>query len=305
MKNLNIFKAITLFSAVIFLQAFSATGAKAAECSELGSGEVPSVVDGERECTTSPTSLVFKIYELSLCKTAITPTTSATDKAESCSTIFESSTGQEVDLSPGKVFPLKSDISITEGTYTNGLLKMHITQSMKTQFQFPDSRTANGSNGSGAYCFSNGSDISTSPGASESHLTCHSSAFSTVANTNTFNQFGEPNSSSNFQMNQASVSNTINGVSASTNLYILDSDSTQSTGDITYSGFEPVLGSNDRKFILADQTLSSPVNIGPNTSTIDIQFNVTGSSSIIFETSSPYDVFENTFNGLIFIFSAN
>jgi len=176
---------------------------------------------------------------------------------------------------------------------------------MKTQFQFPDSRTANGSNGSGAYCFSNGSDISTSPGASESHLTCHSSAFSTVANTNTFNQFGEPNSSSNFQMNQASETNIINGVAASTNLYILDSNSTQSTGDITYSGFEPVLGSNDRKFILADQTLSSPVNIGPNTSAIDIQFNVTGSSSIIFETSSPYDVFENTFNGLIFIFSAN
>ena len=75
MKNLNIFKAITLFSAIIFLQTFSATGAKAANCSELGSGEVPIEVDEERECTTSPTSLVFKIYELSLCQTAITPTT--------------------------------------------------------------------------------------------------------------------------------------------------------------------------------------------------------------------------------------
>ena len=106
-------------------------------------------------------------------------------------------------------------------------------------------------------------------------------------------------------MNQESVSNTINGVTAATNLYILDSDSTQSTGDVTYSGGEPVLGSNDRTFILADQTLSSPVNIGPNTSTIDIQFNVTGSSSIIFETDSPHDVFENTFNGLLFIFSAS
>ena len=305
MKNLNILKTITLFFAIILIQVFSTTGVQAAACSELGSGEVPSVVEEERECTTSPTSLVFKIYELSLCKTAITPTTSTADKAESCSTVFKSSTGQDVDLSPGKVFPLKNDISITEGTYTNGLLKMHITQSMNTQFQFPDSRTANGSNGSGAYCFSNGSDISTSPGASESHLTCHSSEFSTVANTNTFNQFGIPNSSSNFQMNQESVSNTINGVTAATNLYILDSDSTQSTGDVTYSGGEPVLGSNDRTFILADQTLSSPVNIGPNTSTIDIQFNVTGSSSIIFETDSPHDVFENTFNGLLFIFSAS
>ena len=305
MKNLNILKTITLFFAIILIQVFSTTGVQAANCSELGSGEVPSEVEEERQCATSPTSLVFKIYELSLCKTAITPTTSAADKAESCSTVFESSTGQDIDLSPGKVFPLKSDISITEGTYTNGLLKMHVTQSMKTQFQFPDSRTANGSNGSGAYCFSNGSDISTDPNASESHFTCHSSAFSTVANTNTFNQFGDPNSGTNFQMNQESVSNTLNGVSAPTNIYILDSDSTQSTGDISYSGGEPVLGSNDRTFILADQTLSSPVNIDSSTSTIDIQFNITGSSSIIFERFSPHDVIANTFNGLIFIFSAS
>ena len=32
MKNLNTIKAITLFSAIIFLQVFSATGVKAAEC---------------------------------------------------------------------------------------------------------------------------------------------------------------------------------------------------------------------------------------------------------------------------------
>ena len=107
MKNLNILKTITLFFAIILIQVFSTTGVQAANCSELGSGEVPSEVEEERQCATSPTSLVFKIYELSLCKTAITPTTSAADKAESCSTVFESSTGQDSRPFAWKSFPIK------------------------------------------------------------------------------------------------------------------------------------------------------------------------------------------------------
>ena len=64
MKNLNILKLFTLFFAIILIQVFSTTGVQAANCSELGSGEVPSEVEEERQCATSPTSLVFKIYEL-------------------------------------------------------------------------------------------------------------------------------------------------------------------------------------------------------------------------------------------------
>ena len=65
----------------------------------------------------------------------------------------------------------------------------------------------------------------------------------------------------------------------------------------------PTLGTNDRTFIMADQTLSSPVVISPNTSALDIRFSVTGASTFAFNDSD--DIFENTFNGIVFLFSAN
>ena len=307
MKNIKIMKALTVFSAALVFQVFAATGAQAAACSALTGSNVPAVVDGERGCTLTPTSLIFKIYELSLCTKAVTPTTSASEKAARCQTLFSSSTGKDVDLTPGSVFNLDAGLSLTEGTYTHGLLKMNVNYSMKSQFQFLTTKRADTTAATnGAFCFSNGTDITAAPSAGSAQMTCHASAFSTVANTGNFKTIGEPNSGSGFQMNTQSPTLVINGVSASTNLYILDSDSTLSTGDVTYSGSTPSLGSNTRTFILADQTLATPVVVSPSTLGLDIQFNVTGSSSILFDPGgSGTDIDANTFNGLLFLFSAN
>ena len=317
MKNLNIIKTITLFSAVIFLQTFSATGVKAAECSALSAGQTPAEADDEIACTVSPTSLVFTIYELALCTAAINPTMTNAQKDAICTTLFSDTSGKAVDLAPGSVIPLRGDLTMTEGTYTNGYLKMGKSQSMKTEFKFPSARTTPGSNasGTGAYCFSKGVAIDEEPSGNNSQVTCHASEFSTAANISTFNRFGDPSSDAitihgisfnTFQMNYQVATNTLNGVSASTNLYMLDSDGTWSgseTADVTYSGDNPTLGTNDRTFIMADQTLSSPVVISPNTSALDIQFSVTGASTFAFNDSD--DIFENTFNGIVFLFSAN
>jgi hypothetical protein len=309
MKNIKLMKALTVFSAALVFQFFSVAGAQAAACSALTGTNVPTVVSGERSCTVTPTSLIFKIYELSLCTGAVTATTSATDKAALCQTLFSSSTGKDVDLTPGSVFSLDAGLSLVEGTYTQGLLKMNVNFSMKTQFQFLSSRAADDAGStSGAFCFSNGTDITEDPSAGAGQMSCHASAFSTIANPGNFKMaIGNPDSSSNFQMNQqAGLTNTVGSLSAVTNLYILDSDSTQSTGDITYSGSDAVLGTNDRTFILADQTLATPVVITPSTTSLDIQFNVTNSASIIFDPgASGTDMDANTFEGLMFVFSAN
>jgi hypothetical protein len=308
MKNIKLMKALTVFSAALVFQFFSATGAQAAACSALTGSNVPAVVSGERSCTVTPTSLVFKIYELSLCTAAVTPTTSASDKAALCQTLFSSSTGKDVDLAPGSVFSLDAGLSLVEDTYTHGLLKMNITASMKTEFQFLSSRAADDAGStSGAFCFSNGTDITEDPSAGAGQMSCHASAFSTAANTVNFKMLGDPAAGSNFQMNkELAVPNTIDGVTTNTDLYILDSDSTLSTGDVTYSGDDAVLGSNDRTFILADQTLATPVVITPSTTSLDIQFNVTNSASIIFDPgASGTDMDANTFEGLMFVFSAN
>ena len=306
MKNIKLMKALTVFSAALVFQFFSATGAQAAACSALTGSNVPTVVSGERSCTVTPTSLVFKIYELSLCTAAVTPTTSASDKAALCQTLFSSSTGKDVDLAPGSVFSLDAGLSLVEDTYTHGVMAMNVNYSMKTQFQFLSSRAADDAGStSGAFCFSNGTDITEDPSAGAGQMSCHASAFSTAANTMSLKIFGNPDSSSNFQMNkELAVPNTIDGVTTNTDLYVLDSDSTLSTGDVTYSGADAVLGSNDRTFILASQQLAAPVIVTPSTTSLDVQFNVTGSSSIIFDVGGT-DMDANTFEGLQFLFSAN
>ena len=304
MKNIKLMKSLTVFSAALVFQIFSAVGAQAqALCSSLTGGNAPA----GNECMVTPTKLTFKIYELSLCTDKVTPTTSASDKAALCQTLFSNSTGKDVDLTPGSVFNLDAGLSLNEGTYTHGLLKMNVNYSMKSQFQFLTTKRADTTSATnGAFCFSNGTDITAAPSAGSAQMTCHASAFSTVANTGNFKTIGEPNSGSTFQMNTQSPTLVINGVSASTNLYILDSDSTLSTGDVTYSGSTPSLGSNTRTFILADQTLATPVVVSPSTLGLDIQFNVTGSSSILFDPGgSGTDIDANTFNGLLFLFSAN
>jgi len=317
MKNLNIIKIFALFSAVIFVQAFSSTGVKAAECSALSAGQTPAVADGEIACTVSPTSLVFTIYELALCTAAINPTMTTAQKDAICTTLFSDTSGKAVDLAPGSVIPLRGDLTMEEATYTNGYLKIGKSQSMKTEFKFPSARTTPGTNasGTGAYCFSKGVAIDDTPSGNNSQVTCHDSEFSTAANISTFNIFGEPSSGAitihgvtftTFQMNYQTATNTVGGVSASTNLYMLDSNGTWSgseTADVTYSGDNPTLGTNDRTFIMADQTLSSPVTITPNTGALDIRFSVTGASTFAFNGDN--DIFENTFNGIVFLFSAN
>ena len=185
-------------------------------------------------------------------------------------------------------------------------MAMNVNYSMKSQFQFLSSRAADDAGStSGAFCFSNGTDITEDPSAGAGQMSCHASAFSTAANTGNFKMIGYPNKGANFQMNTyLGVPNTIDGVTLYTDLFMLDSDSTLSTGDVTYPGADAVLGTNDRTFILASQQLATPVVISPSTTSLEIQFNVTGSSSIIFDVGGT-DMDANTFEGLQFLFSAN
>ena len=73
MKNINILKAITLFSAVIFLQAFSATGVKAAECTRTNgaidaSNFTGDGVVGDGVCQVTPDVAMFPLIKVGLCE---------------------------------------------------------------------------------------------------------------------------------------------------------------------------------------------------------------------------------------------
>ena len=68
MKNLNIFKAITLFSAIIFVQAFSTTGAKAyTACSINSENQITDDMSSYGDCMTDPTHRKVSAYKVGLC----------------------------------------------------------------------------------------------------------------------------------------------------------------------------------------------------------------------------------------------
>ena len=317
MKNIKLMKSLTVFSAALVFQIFSAVGAQAqALCSSLTGGNAPA----GNECMVTPTKLTFKIYELSLCTDKVTPTTSASDKAARCETLFESTAGKDVDLTPGASFSMDDGFSIKEDTYTHGLLKVNTTFSMTTAHQFTASYTTDDTSGtdtSGAFCFSNGRGIDPYvPAATHaSQITCHASAFSALPNSITQKMFGEGDATdyaSNPQMNtEIATPNSIGSVTAYTDLYILKADSSLATGDVTRAGVgagraATLDGTHDRKYILADQTLSSPVVINADTKGLGVQFNVTNSASLEWNGASPTNLIgQNAFNGMLFIFSAN
>ena len=307
MKNLKI---------VLILAAFFATNIGSIaysqdallSCSTLVTGnDVPS--NQNMECTATPTSLKFNIYELSLCTAAANPSNQASEGTNPCTKLHYDVFGEEIDLTGvGASIQLGSDVSLAEGTYTHALLKMDVDFSMTTKFQFAASRTADTTpQSSGEFCYSNGSDISGEPVSGASHITCSDAFPSTVeASTDSIKLLGEE--ATGFDMNQEiAISTTLGGVTSVTDLYILDSDGTQSSGDLTYNPSDgtPVLsGSSDRKYIMASQILASPVVISPSTSSVELGILVADSSSIGLDPSNG-NIISNIFNGLIIQISAN
>ena len=307
------------FKIVLFVAAFFATNVgniaysqAQLSCSTLRTNnDTPS--NGNMECKTTPTSLIFKIYELSLCTAAATPLNQDRGPDNPCTKLFNDVNGADIDLTAGGVsIPLGSIARPDDGRYTHALLKIDVNILMTTKFQFAASRTADNAT-TGAFCFSNGSDISSDPASGLSHISC-GSAFprNVTASRDSIKLIGTERSG--FQMNQEiGLRTTLDGVTSVTDLYILDSDGTQSSGDLTYTGSAPnltaVLTGSDRKFIMASQLLGSrltptPVVISPSTNNVELSMLVTDSSSIGFDASNG-NLFDNGFNGLIIQISSN
>ena len=306
MKNLK----IILFVAAFFVTHIgSITFAQdlGPDCNTLSTGSDLPV--GGMECKTTPTSLIFTIYELSLCTAAATPSNQMVGATNPCTKLHYDVNGEAIDLSAdGTSIQLVSDVSLAEGTYTHALLKMNTEFLMTTKLEFAASRTANNTT-SGAFCYSNGSDIDIYPASNTSHITCGNSFPTTVEPSNSSLQLlGEE--AVDFDMNQEiALSTTLDGVTSVTDLYILDSDGTQSSGDLTYAGSAPnlipvVSGGSDRTYIMASQILTTPVEISPNTTNVELAILVKDASGLFFDPSNG-NIVENGFNGLIIQISAN
>jgi hypothetical protein len=155
MKNLNIFKAITLFSAVIFLQVFSATGVKAAECTRdvTSNGILDSNFAGDPAgtCQVTPDIAMFPLLKIGLCAEVPTYANYLTN----CKFLVEYASQKQVLISKDTTVKLKDSLTLDEGIYKAAVIVMGNTIGLQHSDVFHSSvlgQEANLDDGPGKYC---------------------------------------------------------------------------------------------------------------------------------------------------------
>ena len=155
MKNLNIFKAITLFSAVIFLQAFSATELKAAECTRdvTSNGILDSNFAGDPAgtCQVTPDIAMFPLLKIGLCAEVPTYANYLTN----CKFLVEYASQKQVLISKDTTVKLKDSLTLDEGLYKAAVIVMGNTIGLQHSDVFHSSvlgQEANLDDGPGKYC---------------------------------------------------------------------------------------------------------------------------------------------------------
>ena len=139
MKNLNIIKIFALFSAVIFLQAFSASGAKAAACDRTNGEILASNFSSNGTCTVTPDVAMFPLHKIGLCEEVPTYENYLTN----CKFLIEYSTPKDVQVSKNTVIQLNDSITLDEGTYKAAVLVVGNTIGLKHSDIFATSHNGN------------------------------------------------------------------------------------------------------------------------------------------------------------------
>ena len=239
-------------------------------------------------CLSTPNSLIFKIYEFGICTAAATPSNTS-----ACAKLFDNSSGTDFDLSVGASLDMADSLTLQEDTYTHAYIKVSNVTKLKSVIQFSASRTDVDGN-SGSYCFTDGRSLDNT----YSIITCANSsgAADYSVETITFSESG-------FNATVPNYSAVVGTTTVVTDLYMLDSNGVLSTQE------------SDNFAIFGNQTLSSPVSITGNTTSIDVGFSVTNGMSFGFIdageteggnlcTSSSGCLYDAVFDGLKFIVSA-
>ena len=150
MKNLNILKAITLFSAVIFLQTFSTTEVKAQSvCVLNSSSEIVTDDKGYVDCYSSIGTQKYTIQYIGLCNAA----PSIANYQNECQSVFNETAGKSIDFVKGNFQNLlDGSISLTEGVYTHAVVRIDSLIKLKSSYKF-DKQMLGGAGGVGKSCW--------------------------------------------------------------------------------------------------------------------------------------------------------
>ena len=232
------------------------------------------------DCEVAPDVYQIELYDVGFCTSAPTaPTTEAgfEASAENCASLFANSSGETLDLAVGVSLNMSSDINIPNGTYTHGYVVMKNSFGIKATKTFADSnlvRTTNNSS-SGNICWSASDRVQ---GSSYYSTDQNSSDFASLYS---FVECGAtPGTAEIITDNMDAFGVGTYTASANVTGGVITAYLTQST-----NGLRLVNAVKTADRIVAFLAWTSPVTISDQTSSIDLQFNVSGGSSL--QISSP------------------
>jgi hypothetical protein len=277
MKNLNIFKAITLFSAVILLQAFSATGVKAyTECTLNSENQITDDMSGTSECLADPTHRKVLAYKVGLC----TELPYASNYKAVCDFIYDKTTPIELEAIKNASVSVTGfgQVSLKEGVeYTHSVLLVSNITYVKSLFSFPTERQ--GASGTGKWCWSNGGGTTTKNQAPD-QMTLKSN-FSVECGLES-----EANPQYNYEINNAFGSAVTEGIPALERNFPSDNWTNELMSDEdTKAVFETTppnwsTPNTNSVYWLAGRPITPSVTVNANTKNLDLRFLVSYGSVI-------------------------
>lgn len=253
---MNIF-AIIAFLFSVFL-AVSPASSQAPSCTVTGSTTTFPAGD---DCWGEPDFYQIRIYEVGLCTSLpIFPTTNSSPGLSSCVTIFTSTTGSDVDVTPTTTSALSGVFTRPEnGSYPYGYVRMDASFDIQVSVDFGVAITGD-AGGNGQFCAS-----ITGSTANGTSATCAGVAPTAGTLQTPLTDFGGDE-----------------GFAGSDSI-----TSTTSSGTSTIDGFlmtgadQLATSAADVQRLFGVQTFGTPVSVTDTTTGIDISFRVTTGMTLI------------------------
>ena len=173
----NFYSLIGITSLIIFSQTTWAAS-PAADCNVSAAGVVTQVTNGNNEfdCFAQPDSQKVKFYKVMLCTSAyngaVTDALGPNTFLGDCTTLYESTAGDEVNVTVGVTAPLTGTLTPVAGTYRTLYIEADPTFKYTQAGQFNAAMEYQATPGT-AFCATNATAALTNQGTSPANVTCN------------------------------------------------------------------------------------------------------------------------------------
>lgn len=242
------------------------------------------------DCQVAPDVYQIELYDVGFCTSAPTAPSSSSGfdpSSENCTSLFANSSGVPLDLAVGVSLNMSPDINIANGTYTHGYVIMKNSFGIKATKTFTEANLINTTNNasSGNICWSASDPTQGSSYYSTDH---DDSAFAAAYS---FVECGATAGTAEIITDNLDAFEVNEGIGVYT-------ASAEVTGGTIYAyltqstnGLRLVNAVKTADRIVAFMAWTSPVTISDQTSSIDLQFNVSGGSSLqVWSPSSGFTI---------------